>query len=282
MQSLKNKNALVTGGATGIGRAIALRLAQEGVHLFLVDIDPVGLSEVVAAAKQSGVSAKGRVCDVGQLEEITASVQHGLNCYGRFDLLVNNAGITYYGRTDQMSAEHCEQLLAVNVHAPLHFTRLLLPTLLEQPEAHVLNVSSFLGLIGVRKLAAYSASKFALVGFSEALRAEFARTNLGVTAFCPGFVETSLFESAPLGCDRHFPKRPPRWMLSTAEKVAARAVKAIQRDESLVVMQHYAKLTHFTKRFFPGLIDFANHLTRKRFTAKLETPPTAEERRAAA
>ncbi len=282
MQSLKNKKALVTGGATGIGRAIALRLAEEGVHLFLVDIDPIGLNEVVAAAKHRGVSAKARVCDVSQLEEITASVQQGLNCYGSFDLLVNNVGITYYGRTDQMSAEHCEQLLAVNVHAPLHFTRLLLPTLLEQPEAHVLNVSSFLGLVGIRKLAAYSASKFALVGFSEALRAEYARTNLGVTAFCPGFVETSLFESAPLGNDRHFPKRPPRWMLSTAEKVAARAVKAIQRDESLVVMQHYAKLTHFTKRFFPGLIDFANHLTRKRFTAKLETPPTAEERRAAA
>ena len=282
MQLLKNKNALVTGAATGIGRAIALRLAEEGVHLFLLDIDPHGLSEVVAAAKQCGVSAKSRVCDVSRLADITASVEQGLNCWGSFDLLVNNAGITYYGSTDLMSADHCEQVLAVNVHAPLHFTRLLLPTLLSRPEAHVLNVASFMGLIGIRKLAAYSASKFALVGFSEALRAEYARTNLGVTAFCPGFVETKLFESAPLGNDRHFPKRPPQWMLSTSAKVAARAVKAIQRDESLVVMQHYAKLTHFMKRFFPSLIDFANHLSRKRFSAKMENPPTAEERRAAA
>lgn len=282
MQSLRNKNALITGAAGGIGRAIALRLAAEGVNLFLVDIDPMGLTEVVAGAKQRGVRAAGRICDVGQLDEIVDSVEYGLQLNGHFDLLVNNAGITYYGRTDQMSAEHCEQLLAVNIHAPIHFTRLLLPSLLERPEAHVLNVASFMGLIGVRKLAAYSASKFAVVGFTESLRAEYGRTNLGATALCPGFVETNLFESAPLGRDRRYPKRPPHWMLSTCDKVAVRAVKAIQRDEAIVVMQHYAKLTHFAKRFFPGLIDLAQHLSRKRLPTKIETPPTAEDRQAAA
>jgi 3-oxoacyl-[acyl-carrier protein] reductase len=282
MQSLKNKNALVTGAAGGIGRAIALRLAEEGVNLFLLDIDPLGLSDVVSAAKQRGVLATGRLCDVSQLSDIKAAVDHGLNSKGRFDMLVNNAGITYYGRTEVMSAEHCEQLLTVNLHAPIHFTRLLLPTLLERPEAHVLNVASFMGLVGVRKLATYSASKFGLVGFSEALRAEYARTNLGVTALCPGFVESKLFESAPLGNDRRFPKRPPQWMLSSCEKVATRAIKAILRDEALVVMQSYAKLTHFAKRFFPGLLDFAHHLSRKRFTPQSETPPSEEDRRAAA
>ncbi len=282
MQSLKNKTALITGAATGIGRAIALRLAHEGTNLYLVDIDAFGLNEVAETSRHSGVSAVTRVCDVSQPDEIQSCIAHGLDRWGDFDLLVNNAGITYYGRTDQMSTEHCEQLLAVNVHAPLHFTRLLLPSLLTRPEAHVLNVASFLGLIGIHKLAAYSASKFALVGFSEALRAEYARTTLGVTAICPGFVQTNLFETSPHGSDRHRPMQPPGWMLTTPDKIAARAIKAIYRDEALVVMQHYAKLTHFTKRFFPGLIDFATHLSRKRLTAKVEAPPTAEERRAAA
>jgi short-subunit dehydrogenase len=282
MQTFKNKTALITGAAAGIGRAIALRLADEGTNLYLLDIDPLGLSEVAVAAKARGVAVTTRICDVSRVNEVTASVDHGLNCWRSFDLLINNVGITYYGRTDQMSAENCEHLLAVNLHAPMHFTRLLLPTLLSQPEAHVLNVSSFMGLVGTRKLAAYSASKFGLMGFSEALRAEYARTNLGITAICPGFVATDFFDSGLHGPDRHAPKQPPRWMLTSADKVAIRAVKAIRRDEALVVMQHYAKLTHLTKRFLPGLLDFAHHLSRKRFAAKVQTPPTAEERRFAA
>jgi 3-oxoacyl-[acyl-carrier protein] reductase len=281
MQFLKGKIALVTGAASGIGRAIAMRLAHEGTNLHLVDINPFGLNEVAAEAHHRGVTATTRVCDVSQLNEIKSCIAHGLDRWGGFDLLVNCAGITYYGKTHCMSEEHCEQLLAVNVRAPMHFTRLLLPSLLAREESHILNMASFLGLIGIHKLSAYSASKFAIVGFSESLRAEYARTNLGVTALCPGFVETPLFETSPYGSDRRQPMQPPRWMLTTPDKVAARAIKAIYRDEALVVMQHYARLTHFTKRFLPSLIDFATHLSRKRLAAKVEAP-TAEERRAAA
>jgi short-subunit dehydrogenase len=282
MQTLKNKTAIVTGAAAGIGRALALRLAHEGTHLYLVDIEAEGLAMVADEVKQRGVTVSTRVCDISEQSEIASSVEHGLRRWGSFDLLVNNAGTTYYGRTDQMTAEHCEHLLAVNLHAPLHFTRLLLPTLLARPEAHVLNMASFLGLIGIQKLSVYSATKFGLVGFSESLRAEYARSNLGVTAFCPGFVDTSLFVSSVHGRDRHSPKCPPRWMLTSADKVATRAIKAIYRDESIVVMQHYAKVIYFAKRFLPGLIDFASHLSRKRMAAKVEQPPTADERRAAA
>lgn len=282
MQSLKHKTALVTGAAAGIGRALALRLAHEGTNLHLVDIDHDGLAAVAAEVKQRGTTVTTRVCDISDQNEIAICVEHGLRRWGSFDLLVNNAGTTYYGRTDQMNAEHCEHLLAVNLHAPIHFTRLMLPSLLSRPEAHVLNVASFLGLVGVQKLAVYSATKFGLVGFSESLRAEYARTNLGITAFCPGFVDTALFETSTFGHDRHSPKCPPRWLMTTADKIASRAIKAIMRDEALVVTQYYARLTYLTKRLIPSLIDFANHLSRKRLTPKVELPPTEEERRAAA
>lgn len=282
MQSLKHKTALVTGAAAGIGRALALRLAHEGTNLHLVDIDHDGLATVAAEVKQRGTTVTTRVCDISDQNEIAICVEHGLRRWGSFDLLVNNAGTTYYGRTDQMNAEHCEHLLAVNLHAPIHFTRLMLPSLLSRPEAHVLNVASFLGLVGVQKLAVYSATKFGLVGFSESLRAEYARTNLGITAFCPGFVDTALFETSTFGHDRHSPKCPPRWLMTTADKIASRAIKAIMRDEALVVTQYYARLTYLTKRLIPSLIDFANHLSRKRLTPKVELPPTEEERRAAA
>ena len=283
MRTLRNKTALVTGAASGIGRALALRLASEGVNLFLLDIDQAGLVEVVSAAKREQIEAIGRRCDVSEPAQISASVAHILDRWGGVDLLVNNAGITYYGQTEDMAAEHCERLLAINLHAPIHFTRELLPTMLARPEAHILNIASFFGLIGTRRIAAYTASKFGLVGFSESLRAEYSRTGLGVTAMCPGFVDTNLFSAAPLGSDRQEQKTPPSWMLTTPEKIAARAVKAIYRNQAQVVMQPYAKLTYLGKRLFPGLYDWANHLSRKK--SKLQPPvfrhATAKEQRAA-
>jgi len=278
MQTLRGKCALVTGAASGIGRALALKLAGEGVDLFLLDIDEAGLATVANAAQRQRVEVIRRRCDVSDVAQITASTAHIIDRWSGVDLLVNNAGITYYGQTEQMTAEHCDRLLSINLNAPIHFTRELLPSLLKRPEAHVLNIASFFGLLGTRRLAAYTASKFGLVGFSESLRAEYARTGLGVTAMCPGFVDTRLFETAPRGADQRRNKQPPRWMLTTPEKIATRAVKAIRRNEAQVVMQPYAKLAHFGKRFFPGVLDWANHLSRKRGTP----PATAVERKRAA
>ncbi len=282
MRTIRNKVALVTGAASGIGRAIALRLAQEGTHLFLLDVNEFGLAKVVSSARQQGVQAIGRYCDVSQPEQIAASVAYVRGRWETVDILVNNAGITYYGETDKMTAEHCEKLLAVNLHAPIHFTRELLPTLLEQPEAHVLNVASFFGLIGTRRLAVYTSSKFGIVGFSESLRAEYGRRGLGVTALCPGFVDTNLFATAPRGADQLENKLPPRWMLTTPEKIADRAIKAIYRNQRLVVPQPYAKLAYYGKRFLPGLIDWAHHLRRRKKTfASTSIAPVAKHQDAA-
>lgn len=282
MKNFRDKVALITGAASGIGRSLALRLASEGTHLYLLDRNEAGLCEVVDEVRNLGVRVMGRPCEVSRLAEIEVSIHAGLAHFGFIDLLVNNAGVAYYGDTAHLGGEHCERLLQVNLHAPLHFTRLLLPTLLARPEAHVLNVASFFGLVGTRKVAAYTASKFGLVGFSESLRAEFARTHLGVTALCPGFVDTGLFATASHGEDRQSVKHPPAWMLTTPEKVAERAVRAIRRNEALVVTQRYAQLAYYAKRFFPGVLDFANHLSRKRLGRKGSPELSAEERRRAA
>jgi short-subunit dehydrogenase len=282
MRSIRHKNALVTGAAAGIGRAIALRLAREGVHLYLLDVNEPGLASVVSAARRAGVNALGRYCDVSQPTHITQSVADALARWDKIDILVNNAGITYYGDTEKMSADDANRLLAINLHAPIQFTRELLPTLLAQPEAHVLNVASFFGLVGTRKLALYTASKFGLVGFGESLRAEYGRRGLGVTALCPGFVDTNLFDTAARGIDRQESKRPPRWMLTTPEKIAARAVKSIYRNRAVDVTQSYARLAFYCKRFFPGLLDWANHLSRKQKQRKIAVSRSEESLRKAA
>ena len=259
-----------------------MRLAAEGARLYLIDVNPVGLAGVVAEAKQHGVDVLGRHCDVSQPAQITAAVEHLLNQWGGVDLLVNNAGITYYGRTLNMAPEHWDRLLAINLHAPIQFTRELLPTLLSREESHILNIASICGLVGLSRVAAYSTSKFALVGLSESLRAEFGRQGVGVTALCPGFVDTNLFSAAPRGKDLKENKQPPRWMLATPEAIANRAVRAIYRNQGLVVIQPYARLTYLLKRLAPGLLDLGNRVRRRKQAHTTPRVAPADERRRAA
>ena len=276
MRKIRGKTALVTGAASGIGRAISLRLADEGARLYLLDINAVELANVVAEAKRRGVEACGRHCDVSERSQITAAVHHLLDHLGGVDILVNNAGITYYGQTRRMAVEHCNQLLAINLHAPIQFTLELLPTLLSRDEAHILNVSSICGLIGLERVAAYSTSKFGLVGFSESLRAEFWRQGVGVTALCPGFVDTNLFLAAARGKDVKKNKVPPRWMLATPELIANRAIRAIYRNQGLVVVQPYARMLHLLKRWAPGLLELPYRLQRRK---RPRVKPAADEPR---
>jgi NAD(P)-dependent dehydrogenase (short-subunit alcohol dehydrogenase family) len=281
MRVIRGKSALVTGAASGIGRAIALRLAAEGARVYLLDINAVELTKAVADVKQRGVEALGRLCDVSDSRQVSGAVQHLLDQWGGVDILVNNAGITYYGVTPRMSAEHWDRLLAINLHAPIQFTRELLPTLMSRDEAHVLNVASICGLVGLGRVAAYTTSKFALVGFSESLRAELCRNGLGVTALCPGLVDTNLFAAAPLGVDRSKNRQPPPWLLTTPERVAERAIRAIYRNQGLVVLQPYARFLYLAKRLAPGVLDLGNRFRRRKDRIATPTGPADVERRAA-
>jgi short-subunit dehydrogenase len=270
MRELRNKTALITGAASGIGRAIAIALAREGTRLFLVDINESGLEAVAEEARQLGVEVAARRCDVGERADVSATVAEILANWEGVDILVNNAGITYYGKTEEMSEQHWDRVLRINLHSHLQFTRELLPSLLARREAHVVNVCSMFGLFGAPKLAAYCTTKFALVGFSESLRAEHGRDGLGVTALCPGFVSTNLFTSAPLGATQKEPKVPPKFFQVTPERVARAAVRAIRRNRRIVVVEPAARFTCALNRITPWVMDFFFHLgRRKRITRKM-------------
>lgn len=268
MREIKGKWALVTGAASGIGRAISLRLAREGARMFIVDIDEPRLAEVAEQIREMGAEVVSRRCDVSQAREVSAIVAESLSRCGGIDILVNNAGITYYGKTERMSAEHWDRLMRINLLSHVQFTRELLPSMLERPEAHVLNVCSVLGLIGMPKVTAYCTSKFGMVGFTEALRNEFGRDGLGVTALCPGFVSTNLFTNAPLEESTEGHKIPPRIICTTPERVANAAVKAIYRNKRLVTVEPFAKFMYALKRFAPWLLDFVFHRGKRKRMAK--------------
>lgn len=264
MRNLCGKTALITGVASGIGRALALRMAGEGVRLYLVDIDEVGLRECIDQCRDRGIEAVGHCADLSLSCEVSGVVANALDRWGGVDILINNAGISYYGRTHKMADEHWDRLLAINLHAPIQLTRALLPSMLARPEAHVVNVCSVFGLVAVPKVNAYCVSKFALVGFSEALRAEYGRDGLGVTAMCPGFVDTKLFTSAPLADGVDAPKEPPQWLRTTSERVAQATIRAIRRNRRVVVVEPFARGLFTIKWFAPGLMDFVLHLGRRR------------------
>jgi short-subunit dehydrogenase len=154
--------------------------------------------------------------------------------------------------------------MRINLLSHKQVTRELVPAQLEREEAHVLNVCSVLGLVGMPKVTAYCASKFGMVGFSEALRNELGRQGLGVTALCPGFVRTNLFTNAPLEAKAEEHKIPPKAITTTPERVANAAVKAIYRNRRLVVMEPFARLMYTLKRFAPWLLDAIFHMGRRK------------------
>jgi short-subunit dehydrogenase len=273
MKSVRGKRALVTGAASGIGREIALALALEGAHVYLIDIDEAALAEVVRDAQVCGVEAVGARCDLSQPEEVSAALKELMAAWGGIDILVNNAGVAYYGPTEKMTAVQWDWLLGINLHAPIQITRELLPTLLARPEAHVLNVCSIAGLVAGARTTAYHVSKFGLVGFTEALRAEFGRRGIGVTALCPGAVRTNLYRSAISGKKRRtVVPDPPAWLSTTPERVAAAAVRAIQKNQRFVLLTPLAHVLYNTKRFIPGLLDWMHRLGRQKPRLALESP----------
>ncbi len=255
MRVICGKRALVTGAAGGIGREIALALAAEGARLFLLDIDESGLANVVDRCRQRNAHAVGRVCDVSQSREISAAVADVLDHWGGLDILVNNAGVAYYGRTELMSPQQWDRLLAINFLAPIQFTKELLPSLLEQDEAHLVNMCSVAGLVPFRRLAAYQATKFGLVGFSLSLHTEYWRYGLGVTALCPGFARTAIWDNAMRDGRERPIKTAPWWTQGSAARVAARCVRAIRRTEQLVTVTQFARLLWSLQRLSPSLMN---------------------------
>jgi 3-oxoacyl-[acyl-carrier protein] reductase len=255
MRIIRGKKALVTGAASGIGRAIAIALAQEGADLFLVDINEAKLLDVARAVRGHGVEAITHVCDLAESAQIGAAVERVRTIWGGLNILINNAGVAYYGQTHLMTDAQWQRIMAVNLMAPIQLFRALLPMLVAADDAHILNVCSLLGLVGWRKVTAYQTTKFGLVGFTNGLRTEYHRDNFGVTALCPGFVQSSLIDDRMTG-EPGKPPAMPAWLCATPEAVAARAIRAIRRNQGMVLITPAAHFYWRLMRICPALVDW--------------------------
>jgi short-subunit dehydrogenase len=254
MRIIRGRRAVVTGAASGIGRSIALALAAEGATLFLIDRDAQGLDGVKAEAGAHGVDVFTRVCNLEIPEEVSAAItQLRATWDDNFHILANCAGTVAYGPLQLTSEETWRSVLAVNLLAPIQIVHQLLPTLAVMDEAHILNVCSMAGLVPMRRLAVYQASKYGLVGFTLALRTDYYRANLGITALCPGFVRTPLVANLRDTEAHRQPRLLPDFITTTPEAVARSAIEAIRRDRGLVVVTPLAKFLWWTMRMCPPL-----------------------------
>ena len=193
--------AVVTGAASGIGAALARALAARGSHLVLLDRDGTGIAAVAESigAASPGVRIATYVVDLADPAATARTGETLAVAHPDATLLVNNAGVALGGRFDQVSAAQFDAVLAVNLHAVITLTRALLPVLAAHPGAHLVTLSSIFGILAPAGQTAYCTSKFAVRGFTEALRGELAPAGVGVTCVHPGGVRTGIARNAMVG-----------------------------------------------------------------------------------
>ncbi|WP_205528241.1 3-ketoacyl-ACP reductase [Flavobacterium psychrotrophum] len=192
MQSLKGKNALITGAGKGIGKAIALALAEEGTNLILIARTATDVESVAKEAEAKGVKALALTADVAEIVSITAAIEKGVAEFGHIDILINNAGVGKFGKFLDLTPDEFENIIKVNLMGVYYATRAVLPGMIEQQSGDIVNISSTAGLKGAAVTSAYSASKFAVMGLTESLMQEVRKHNIRVTALAPSTIATDM------------------------------------------------------------------------------------------
>jgi 3-oxoacyl-[acyl-carrier protein] reductase len=191
-QSLKGKVAFVTGAGRGIGKAVAIALANEGVNIGLLARTEATLKEVVSEVEGLGVQAAYAAVDISSQEEVEQAIKKITGELGTADILINNAGIGKFETLLEMDPQEWKRIIDVNLMAPYYVTKAVLPQLIEKNGGDIINISSTNGLSGAATSSAYSASKFGVIGLTESLAQEVRRNNIRVTALTPSTVATEL------------------------------------------------------------------------------------------
>jgi NADP-dependent 3-hydroxy acid dehydrogenase YdfG len=262
MKTLSDKIIAITGAASGIGRALAIRAADLGAIPVLSDVNDAALAETAALVRPKQPRLHTAHVDVGDRDAIYAWADQVKREVGPVDVLVNNAGVSLSQTIAQMRDEDFYWLMNINFWGVVHGTRAFLPQLTARPEAHIVNLSSVFGLIAVPTQAAYNASKFAVRGFTEALRQELAPTTVRVTSVHPGGIKTNIVRNG-----RHFQdptgnadaaavaREFERVARTTPEEAARQIADAILRAKPRLLIGFDAMVIDRMQRLLPASYD---------------------------
>lgn len=254
---LAGKTALITGAASGIGAALARGLAAKGCHLGLADINADALEPLRKELHAPDLRISTHYCDIAAPEAADALVTEVIDAHGSLSLLFNNAGVALGGAFQQVGAQDFDWLMQVNFAGPVRLTRAALPHLQAAPEAGIVNVSSVFGLVAPPGQSAYSASKFAIRGFTESLRHELKGTSVSVLLVHPGGIKTAIAQNAKLPDDADPAEvaeklaQMEKTLKMAPERAAQIILQALQKQQGRVLVGADAKVLALIQRFRP-------------------------------
>ena len=251
MERFVDRNILITGAASGIGKLMAETFAAEGARVVLWDCDRVALEAVDKELNERGLRCATYPCDVSSRDSVNETAERVIREHGPIDILVNNAGVIAGRPLLELSDAEIERTFGVNALAPIWTTRAFLPAMIERGRGHIVTIASAAGLIGVPRLTDYAASKHAAVGFDDALRSELrhlGHRGIRTTVVCPYFISTGLFEGASAAT--------PLLPILTPEYATRRIVRAIRRGRRRLLLPRAVALVYLGRLLPAPIFDW--------------------------
>ncbi|MBK8326360.1 MAG: SDR family oxidoreductase [Moraxellaceae bacterium] len=263
MKNLEGKIVVVTGAGSGIGRALALQLAAQGAQLALCDVNETNLQKTVEIASAHGVKVYSAAVDVSKRDAFQTFADNVARALGNASVIINNAGVALSQNVEGMDRKDFEWVLNINFWGVVNGCEAFLPQLRQQKDAHIVNISSIFGIIGVPSQSAYNASKFAVKGFTEALRQELNGSNIHVTCVHPGGIKTNIARNARVHNDmfgrvadvKKLAADFDRLAATTAEEAARQIVRAIENNQKRLLIGKDAKALDVIQRLLPNHYD---------------------------
>lgn len=262
MNNFYNKVAAITGAGSGIGRALALNLAQQGCQLALSDVNEAGLQETSDQAKKWGVKVSQTILDVADKQAVYDWADQVVKDHGKVNMIFNNAGVALSGTVASLTLEDYEWIMNINFWGVIYGTKAFLPHLEQADEGHVINISSTFGLTAQPLMSGYNASKFAVRGFTEALRQDLEITGSTVSTTCvhPGGIKTNIAKAARMSDsvkevtgadDKETLAEFERMFITTPETAAKVILKGVKKNKRRVLIGNDARMFDLVVRLFP-------------------------------
>jgi NAD(P)-dependent dehydrogenase (short-subunit alcohol dehydrogenase family) len=254
MSVFEGKTAMVTGGGSGIGRAVCEALADRGARVVVADLDGAAADLVARGIAARGGRAEGKPLDVRDAAAVQKLVDDTAAEHGRLDYMFNNAGIAIMGEERDVSLDDWNRVLDVDLHGVVHGVRAAYPVMVRQGAGHIVNTASVAGLVPAALEISYTAAKYGVVGLSHALRAEGAKLGVKVTVVCPGFINTPILQVSPIrmAVDRaRLLSMTPKPM--PPDRCARIILDGVAKNRSTIVPTAHAKLLYLIQRMSPDL-----------------------------
>jgi NAD(P)-dependent dehydrogenase (short-subunit alcohol dehydrogenase family) len=270
MKTFEGKICILTGAASGIGRCLAQQLAAYGATVYLADCNAALLDEAARQIKEAGGKAFANPLDVTDKKAFAGLVEKVVSAHGKLDYLFNNAGIGVGGEAFSFDFQDWEQVISVNLYGVINGVQAAYPLMVKQGRGHIVNVASVAGLFPLTGEISYTTSKYAVVGLTQALRAEAADLGVKVSLVCPGKIETPIYQTAKI---IGFDKQKALSLLPkgiTPEKCASTILKGVAKNRAIIVITGLGRLMWLVSRVSPALsLFFARRYMRQMRTTKM-------------